>query len=365
MGQVVKDSCSDLAILGGPAAFAEPLYVGRPNVGDRARLLARIEDMLDRRWFTNNGPFIQEFERKLADMLGVRHAIAMCNATIALEIAIRALGMHGEVIVPSFTFVATAHALQWQEITPVFCDIDPETHCIDPLCIEKMLTPRTTGIIGVHVWGNTCNVEDLESMAKRRGLKLIFDAAHAIGCSHGGMMVGNFGECEILSFHATKICSAFEASAAMAITSLESLDSYIEVNKSNYHDYRNRLAGLPGIRFVEHCPHDKRNYQYVVVEVDEEAAGISRDTLIAVLHAENVMARRYFYPGCHRMEPYRSYFPHAGLMLPVTERVASRVLVLPTGTAIQESHIAAICDIIRTAIEHGAQITDALSGRDS
>ena len=145
--------------------FATPLHVGRPNIGDRAALLARINDLLDRRWLTNNGPFVQEFEQRIADFLGVKHCIAMCNATVALEIATRALGLHGEVIVPSFTFIATAHALQWQEITPVFCDVDPATHNLDPAKVEAMITPRTTGIIGVHVWGRPCAIEALSEIA--------------------------------------------------------------------------------------------------------------------------------------------------------------------------------------------------------
>ena len=127
-----KDILEDLALLGGIPAFSEPLHVGRPNIGDRTVLFARINDLLDRRWLTNNGPFVQEFEGRIADLLSVKHCIAMCNATVALEITSRALGLHGEVIVPSFTFIATAHALQWQEITPVFCDIDPATHNLDP-----------------------------------------------------------------------------------------------------------------------------------------------------------------------------------------------------------------------------------------
>src|SRR4030042_5601749 len=127
-----KKSLGDLAVFGGHPAFAEALHVGRPNVGSKELVLERLSDMLDRRWLTNAGPLVRDFEARLADYLGVRHCVAMCNATVALEIAIRALGMEGEVIVPSFTFVATAHALQWQEITPVFCDIDPRTHTIDP-----------------------------------------------------------------------------------------------------------------------------------------------------------------------------------------------------------------------------------------
>src|SRR3981081_2552923 len=140
----MKTGLDELAIFGSKPAFAETLHVGRPNIGDRKKLLERINDVLDSRWLTNNGPYLKEFERRLAEFLGVKHCIAMCNATVALEIAIRALGLTGEVIVPSFTFIATAHALQWQQITPVFCDIDPETHCLDPRAVEKMITPRTT-----------------------------------------------------------------------------------------------------------------------------------------------------------------------------------------------------------------------------
>ena len=125
----------DLAVFGAPPAFREKLHVGRPNIGERQRLLERVNDILDRQWLTNDGCYVQEFERRVAELAGVRHCVAMCNATIALEIAIRALGLSGEVIVPSFTFIATAHALQWQEITPVFCDIDPRTHTLDPASV--------------------------------------------------------------------------------------------------------------------------------------------------------------------------------------------------------------------------------------
>src|ERR1700693_1241208 len=194
----------DLAIFGKAPTFTEKIHVGRPNVGNRQALLSRINDMLDRNWLTNNGPYVQEFEQRLAAYAGVRHCLAMCNATISLEIAIRAMGLSGEVIVPSFTFIATAHALQWQEITPVFCDIDPRTHNLDPAQVEKMITPRTTGIIGVHTWGRPCDIESLTAIARRRKLQLLFDAAHAFGCSFNGKPIGGFGSCEIFSFHATK-----------------------------------------------------------------------------------------------------------------------------------------------------------------
>jgi dTDP-4-amino-4,6-dideoxygalactose transaminase len=392
---------SRLAILGGPPIFDEILHVGRPNIGSREKLLARINDMLDRRWLSNNGPFLLELEQKLAELLGVRHCIVMTNATIALEIAARALGLHGEVIVPSFTFVATAHALQWQEIIPVFCDIDPRTHNIDPAKIENLITPRTTGILGVHVWGRACDVEALHIIAHKYQLNLMFDAAHAFACTHHGQMIGSFGDAEVFSFHATKFFNTFEGgaittnndnlaqrmrsmrnfgfsgldnvtdlgingkmseiSAAMGLTSLESLDEFVNVNYRNYHTYAVCLNDIPGVQLIQYDPQEKNNYQYVVIEIDEKTAGLSRDQLVRILHAENIRARRYFYPGCHQMEPYRSYFPNAGLVLPETEKLTQKVLQLPTGTAIGEMEIEQICQIIRFAFAHAPEIRERLA----
>ena len=152
-------TAADLAINGAPPAFDAPIHVGRPNIGDRATFLERVNQILDNRWLTNNGPMVRELEQRIAGMTGVRHCVAMCNATIALEIAIRALDLRGEVIVPSYTFIATAHALHWQEIVPVFADIDPATHNLDPDAVRRMITPRTTGIVGVHLWGRPAPIE--------------------------------------------------------------------------------------------------------------------------------------------------------------------------------------------------------------
>ena len=394
------DAGARLAILGGPPAFPEPLHVGRPNIGDRDRFLARVNEMLERRWFTNNGPLVLEFEQKLADVIGVKHCVAMCNATIALEIAIRALGLKGEVIMPAYTFVATAHALQWQEITPVFADIDPRTHNIDPASIERLVTPRTTGIIGVHVWGRPCDTAALDVIATRHGLTLMYDAAHAFGCSHAGRMIGGFGACEVLSFHATKFLNSFEGGAvvtnddqlaaalrlmrnfgfrgydrviylgtngklteicaAMGLTSLEAMDEIVATNKRNCDEYRRGLTGLPGVTLISHDSAERHNYQYVVAEISPGAAPLTRDELVAVLHAENVLARKYFWPGCHRMEPYRALQPNAALLLPETERLASRIVVLPTGQAVTVEAIRTICEIVRAALAEPEAVRAAL-----
>ena len=391
----------DLALFGGKAAFSRMLHVGRPNIGNRQRLLDRINDMLDRRWLTNHGPYVEELEQRLSDLLGVKHCIAVCNATIGLELVTRAVGMEGEVIVPSFTFIATAHALQWQEITPVFCDIDPITHNIDPRRVEELITPRTTGLVGVHVWGRPCDIDALTTIARKHNLHLIFDAAHALNCSYQGEMIGNFGDAEVFSFHATKFFNTFEggaittnddalakklrlmknfgfagrdtviyigtngkmseASAAMGLTSLESLSEFVKVNYRNYKIYQDIFADLPGFEMIVYNESEKRNYQYIIVEVDETVTGIHRDRIVDLLNAENVRARRYFYPGCHKMEPYRSYFPHAGLLLPETERLTQRVMSLPTGTAMEPEYVHRIGHLLRFAMDHSQEINSRMA----
>lgn len=396
----MKTTVDELASLGGTPAFAEKLHVGRPNVGDRRVFLDRVDGILDRRWFTNAGPLVQQFEARVAEVCGVRHCIAMCNGTVALEIATRAVALRGEVIVPAFTFVATANALQWQEITPVFCDIDPKTHNIDPRQVERLITPRTTGVIGVHVWGRPCDVDALADLCARRGLTLLYDAAHAIGCSSRGRRVGGFGAAEVLSFHATKIVSTFEGGAivtnddalakkirfmknfgfsnydevdhlgingkmpeicaAMGLTGLESFESFVAANRRNHERYRAELSGVPGLELIGYDEADSPNYGYVVLEVDEAAAGLARDTLYRCLHAENVLARRYFYPGCHRMEPYRSLFPHASLLLPETEALVRRILVLPTGVAVTEADVSGVCSLLRFLIANAAEVRSRL-----
>ena len=384
-----------------PPTFKEKIHVGRPNIGDRHELLSRINDLLDRKWLTNNGPYVQELEQRISNLLGVKHCITTCNGTVALEIAIRATELTGEVIVPSFTFIATAHALQWQEITPIFSDIDPKTHTLDPGQVEKMITPRTSGIIGVHVWGKPCDIDILTQIAQKHNLKLIFDASHGFSCTYKGKAIGNFGDAEVFSFHATKFINTFEGgailtnndelaqkirlmknfgfagydnviylgingkmnevSAAMGITSLESLEEFITINQNHYRQYQNEFSNIPGLSLFTYDEKDQCNYQYIVVELDQSITHLSRDQLIQILHAENVLARRYFYPGCHRMEPYRSYFPHAGLLLPETEKLTERIIILPTGTGVSSEEITKICDIIRLVVENGKQVRQLLS----
>ena len=379
-------------MFGGTPSFAEPLHVGRPYLGDRARFAELVDGMLDRRWLTNDGPLVRELEERVAAHLGVEHCVAMCNGTAALEIAIRALGLTGEVIVPSYTFIATAHALHWQGLTPVFVDIDPRTHTLDPEAVRSAVTPRTTGIIGVHLWGRSAEVEALQGVADEHGLELMFDAAHAFGCTRGQRMIGGFGRAEVLSFHATKFFHSIEGGAvvtddeglaadmrlmrnfgfsdndtvvhpgtngkmtevcaAMGLANLPRLGRVLDSNRANHAAYTHSLRGIPGVEVMAYDETERNNYQYVVLVVDR-SAGVSRDDLVRTLRAENVLARRYFWPGCHRMLPYRDLFPDAGLSLPHTEAVADHVLVLPTGDSVSSSDIDVIASILEKRIAIG------------
>jgi dTDP-4-amino-4,6-dideoxygalactose transaminase/ubiquinone/menaquinone biosynthesis C-methylase UbiE len=400
----IKNSPDDLAIFGREPAFPEPLHVGRPNLGNRDHFFMRVNNILDRRWLTNGGQYVQEFEEEIAKRVGARNCVATCNATIGLQIAARALEMSDEVIVPSFTFAGTAHALALQGIKPIFCDIDARTHNLDPEKVEALITPKTTGILGVHLWGRACDIEQLTKIARRHGLRLLFDAAHAFGCSHNEQMVGTFGDAEVFSFHATKFVNSSEGgaivtnddslakrlrlirnfgfsdydkvdciggngkmseiSAAMGLTSLEDAESFIKTNYRNYREYSQRLAHCSGLQILEYNAVNSYNYQYVVIEVDSSALGLDRDTILHVLRAENIFARRYFFPGCHKMLPYRSMYSGKELSLPATEQVAGRVLSLPTGTAVSPADIALISQIICLLASNSQEVKERLIQRE-
>lgn len=388
---MTKQRLDDLAIFGGPPAFAdhERLTVGVPNIGDKSLLLERINTALDRRWLSNNGALVQDFERRVAEISGVRHCVAMCNATLALQVAIRAMGLTGEVIVPSFTFSATAHAVAWLGLTPVFCDVDPATHLLDPAHAESLITPRTSGIMGVHVWGQPCPAR-LTEIARRHGLALLFDGAHAFGCLENGRPFAGRGDATVFSFHATKVVNAFEggalvtddaglarrvraiqnfgltaadevswvgtnakmseAAAAMGLTSLDAMPEILTHNRDVYRAYLAGLAQVRGIRPLDY-DHAMNNCQYVVIEVDEDIAGIGPDLLRVVLREEGVTCRRYFSPACHAMTPYRG-----STRLPNTEAVTRRVLQLPTGLVVTRAAVARVCELIDFATAQGHDI---------
>ncbi|HKX31020.1 MAG TPA: DegT/DnrJ/EryC1/StrS family aminotransferase [Blastocatellia bacterium] len=385
-------------------AFPEKLHVGRPGAlaaEHRARLMERINGALDRRWLSNHGPLVHEFEQAVARIAGARHAIATCNATQGLQIAAKACGLTGEVIVPAFTFIATAHALSWIGLTPVFADVNPETHSLDPDGLERLITTRTSAIVAVHLWGIPCQVERLQEIARRHELPIIYDAAHAFGCSDRGRMIGGNGRAEVFSFHATKFVNSgeggaittddddlaqrlqrmvsfgfteldrvsdlgtnakmSEVAAALGLTSIEMMEEIAATNRTNYEIYRRGLAELPGLRLLPYDTRESHNHQYAVVEIKADQAGLSRDQLLESLWSEGVLARRYFYPGCHRSEPYRSQLSGREPRLPVTERLSAEVLVLPAGAAVEPSEVSRVCEIIQRSLEKSEEVWKSLN----
>lgn len=363
------------------------LHVGRPNVGDRELFDKLVDEIFERRWFTNDGVVTKEFESRLCQYLSVKHCITVCNATAGLQLICHALELTGEVIVPAFTFVATPHAAHWEGLKPIFADVDLKSHTISTSSVESLITDKTSAIIGVHLWGQPCETDTLREIAEKARIQVVYDAAHAFGCGHKGQMIGNFGRCEVFSFHATKFFNTFEGgaiatnddelaakirlmknfgfaeldnvvhlgtnakmseiSAAMGISMFARIDEILQKNKDNYAHYQSMFADTNGLRMLSYDHLEKTNWQYIVIEIDEKELGESRDQVFHRLRQNNIYARRYFYPGCHNMEPYKSRGDHSSQNLPNTEVLCSRVLCLPTGSAIGLRDIAMIASLIK------------------
>ncbi|MFZ3152366.1 DegT/DnrJ/EryC1/StrS family aminotransferase [Pseudomonas sp.] len=397
-------SAVELAILGATPAFEQPLPVGQLYFPEWSAYEEAMRGIFERQYYTNQGPLTQQLEQVLQERLGVRHAICVTNATIGLLMAADALGLRGKVITPAFSFIATSQSLTWAGLEPLFCDVDPLTHQLDPARVEELLEDNdVSAILAVNLWGDVCAQDPLRQLADRRGVPLYYDSAHAFGCAVQGRAVGNFGALEVFSFHATKVLSAAEggcvctnddelaarlrnirssygaghpvhvsrtangrmseAQAAIALLSLDNFAPTLECNRSIFAAYRETLAGLPGLRLIEPQAVSATNYQYVVCEIDAERFGLSRDQLQAVLRAENVLARRYFYPGIHRCTPYDELYPQAGERLPVTEALCAKVLQLPIGQPIDAAGARRIGQIIRAAQEQAASVRHNLGGR--
>ena len=389
-----------LAMLGGQPAFSKALPVGQLYFPNWQEYTDSFKQIFARQYYTNHGPLLQELEQRLAAYFDVRHAICVTNATIGLIMAMECLNLKGKVIVPSFTFVATAQALTWANLEPVFCDVDVETHHITPAIIEPLIDPQVSAILAVNLWGGCCDAEALQPLADKHGLKLIFDSAHAFGCRVNNRPVGGFGAVEVFSFHATKVFSSAEggclttnddelakrlrnvrssygagpavsvvktsngrmseAQAAIALLNLDMFDDILRRNRRLTEIYHARLAAIPGVVLVEPRNTSRSNHQYVVVELNEDAFGLSRDALLRVLRAENIVARRYFYPGVHRTPPYIHENPQYLGCLPNTDRLNRDVLQLPIGALVTDDDAIKVCGIIRMAHKKSRELKAVL-----
>ncbi len=372
-------------------ACAVPIMVGQPNLPGLEELVGLIREVFEHRWLSNRGRLLRRLEDELSRMLDARHVIAVVNATTAIQLVARACGLTGEVVVPSFTFSATAQALTWIGLTPVFADIDPATATLTAATVEPVLSPRTSAILAVNLWGNVCPVEELAALADRHGVKLIIDSAQALGVTYHGRPVGVFGSAEVFSLHATKIVHACEGglvvtnddrlaatvrvmhsfgtdpsgvvstigtnakmheiSAAMALAVLPSLGEVIEDNRHKHQLYRRCLTGVLGISLREPSPGTGSNYHYVVIEVDASTAGVTRDQVHEQLAARGIYTKAYFAPGCHMLPPYRcAPHLHTPRPVPYTEALAARVLCLPTGPAVTDTDVRTVTDAIAAIV---------------
>jgi dTDP-4-amino-4,6-dideoxygalactose transaminase len=366
--------------------FTEPIYVTRPLLPPLDDVRARLEEVWRSQWLTNWGDQHARLERALTDRLGVAQLSLFNNGTIALLVATRALDLRGEVITTPFTFPATPHALAWTGVTPVFADIDPVRLTIDPARVEALITPRTTAILGVHVYGVPCDVEALAAVAARHGLRLLYDGAHAFGVRCGGRGIGTFGDATMFSFHATKLFHTAEGGAiacgdaalrhrierqknfgiagqelvecvgingkmnelqaALGLSVLAGMDAEIDQRRAILTIYQERLGGVRGLTLMPELPGVENSYQYCAVRIDGSRFDQSRDEVHQTLKTYNVFARKYFYPLCSDYDCYRDLPSADPACLPVARLAASQVLCLPLYGSLEPSAVHTICDIV-------------------
>jgi len=392
-----KMKTTSFAFFGAKPAFDKPLPIGQLYFPSWQRYEAAFRDIFERQYYTNQGPLTQQLEEKLQQFLGVKHAICVSNATIGLMMLPDAMGLSGKVILPSFTFAASAHSLSWAGLKPAFCDIDLDTHQIAIDQIGALIDKDVSAIMGVNLWGGACNPKALADIAKANGIQLYFDSAHAFGCTVDGVPIGNFGRAEVFSFHATKILSSTEggcictnddelaarlrnirssygagklvnvaktangrmseAQAAIALMSLEDFSANQKNNETLYRFYEAQLNAIPGLRLTKPYGVSFSNYQYLVCRVDEREFGLPRDLLIDILKAENVVARRYFYPGLHRSTPYAQELPQYLNRLPNTDSICASCIQFPIGALVSAQSVERICNILIRAHQASAEIS--------
>jgi len=365
--------------------FEKPIYVTRPFLPPLDKFSEGLKEIWESHWLTNNGPILKRYTRELENYLETDNVCLFNNGTLALQIGLQGMGISGEVITTPFTFVATTHALFWNKIRPVFVDIEPDCYTLDPEKVEGAITPWTTAILAVHVFGHPCKLNALADIARRHNLRLIYDAAHAFGVKVGDKSIAHFGDMSMFSFHATKIYHSIEGGlltfkdsgikktfnylknfgfenevevvmpgtnakmnemqALMGSMILGYVDAQIEKSRQIAALYREKLKDVRGIRLVPEFSKDVRyNYAYMPIEVHEKEFGMSRDKLYEELKKYNIHSRRYFYPLICDFACYRSISIKDSLT--VARKVASQILTLPIYHDLSLEDVHRICDII-------------------
>lgn len=358
------------------------INVTRSSMPDFDEYCEEIKELWDSRWLTNMGPKHKQFQADLIDYLGIDHIDLFCNGHMALEMAIQAMELTGEVITTPFTFASTTHAIVRNGLTPVFCDIDPVTYTIDTTKIESLITDKTSAIIPVHVYGNICNIEEIDRIAKKHNLKVIYDAAHAFGVKYKGKGIGNFGDASMFSFHATKVFHSIEGgavcfrgeeyglnlkrlknfgirgpetvdavggnakmnefSAAMGICNLRHIDGQIAKRKASVERYRKRLSKVKGIILCQQQNNVESNYAYFPVVFD--GYKYNRDEVCDRLKEHDIIARKYFYPITNTFDCYKDIYDASNT--PVALDISKKVVTLPLFADLAMEEIDRICDII-------------------
>jgi len=383
--------------------FKKPIYVTQPFLPPLEQFQGYLKEIWDSKWLTNQGKFHQEFEKALAEYLGVKYISLFTNGTLAIITALQTLRITGQVITTPFSFVATTHALWWNNIKPVFADIEPTTFNLDPEKIEAAITPNTTAILPVHVYGNPCNVDRIKEIADTYGLKLIYDACHTFGVKINNVPVLNFGDLSVMSFHATKVFTTFEGGAivchdeatkkridflknfgfageitvvapginakmnefqaALGLLQLKYIDEAIEKRKQIAAHYRETLMNVSGLKYLEDIPGVRHCYSYFPILIDKEKFGKTRDEVYEHLKRHNIYGRRYFYPLISQFPAYKGLESAQPGKMTVAERVAEEVLCLPIYPDLKEQDVELVCSLIKSFGHQKGKSRNEISNR--
>ena len=355
------------------------IYVTRPALPPLEEFIPYLRKIWKTRRLTNSGPFHQELEKSLAEYLGVKYVCLFSSGTLALIAALRTLRISGEVITTPFSCVATAHSLHWNGIKPVFVDIEPVFMNIDAEMIESAITPQTTAIMPVHIYGNPCDIRKIKKIADMYNLKIIYDACHAFGVQLNGRGICNFGDLSVLSFHATKIFTTFEGGAiichdeemkekiddlktsgnakmnefqaALGLLQLKYVDETIEKRKRITDLYRRELKNTEGIRYLSDQEGVKHNYSYCPILIDSKKYGRTREEVYKETNKHNIFSRRYYYPLISHFPPYQNLLSSSPGNLPIAENIVAKVLCLPIYPDLELDKVVSICDILNTFVK--------------
>ncbi|MDI6756535.1 MAG: DegT/DnrJ/EryC1/StrS family aminotransferase [Endomicrobiia bacterium] len=388
-------------ILSGKGPFFDALvYVARTTLPPRAELSKLLDRIYETRWVTNFGELHNELESKVAKESGARYAVLCANGTLALYALLKTLDFKGDVLTTPFTFPATVHSIVMAGARPVFCDIDPDDYSLDPAEVARKIGPETSAVLGVHVYGNVCDVDALDAAASPRGVPVVYDSAHAFKGEFNGRRVGSFGRAEVFSFHATKLFTTIEGGAvvtndesirrgvrhlinfgikdeesvvavglnakmsefhaAVGLLNIKETDRILEKLRTLADIYRGRLERVPGIKLQKIRPGSTPTNQYMSVEIIAEDFGMDRDSLYLALKSENIVARKYFYPPAHKYECYKNE-SFSRVSLPNAERAAAGILCLPIYYTLDEKSVEGVCDIIASLRANAADVKKKLS----